>query len=155
MSTTELTRVIETLDVEKAECLMPEDKAMILNNIRTHHGSSTAFDTALKLQLLLAPLSYKVDLEQLEKRSKGTVWTFQVLKDWINGDWSQGPRAFCLLAGAATGKSTIFAAILRHVCGSHVVVVLPFFCNQAHLLFPYTYSSHIFPPRLSSPFIGK
>ena len=123
MSTSELTRVIETLDVEKAQCLRVEDKAMILNNIKTHHGSCAAFDTALKLQLLLTPLSYKVDLEQLEKRSKGTVWTFQVLKDWIDGDWSQGPRAFCLLAGAATGKSTIFAAILRQVCDVYACIL--------------------------------
>ena len=75
------------MDVEKAQCLKDEDKTMILDNIRIHHGSCAAFDTALKLQLLLAPLSYKVDIEQLDKRSKYTVWTFQVLKDWIDGNW--------------------------------------------------------------------
>ena len=126
MSSTELTRVIETLDVEKAQCLKSEDKEMILSNIQSHHGSCAEFDTALKLQLLLAPLSYKVDLEQLERRSKGTVWTFQVLKDWINGDWSQGPRALCVLAGAGTGKSTIFTAILRQVCDSHAAIIVQF-----------------------------
>ena len=115
MSVSDLTKVVETLNVEKAQCLMEEDKIIILNNIREHHGSCADFDTALKLQLLLEPMSYKVDLEQLEKRSEATKWTFQTLEHWI-GRSDDGPhRAFCLLAGAGTGKSTIFAAVVKKV----------------------------------------
>ena len=56
-----------------------------------------------------------MDLAQLTKRSKGTQWNFKALEDWIDGDWSMGPRAMCVLAGAGTGKSTISAAVWNKV----------------------------------------
>ena len=45
-------QIVKCIDVEKAECLYEPDREMIKNNIIRHHGSLSAFDTALKLQLV-------------------------------------------------------------------------------------------------------
>ncbi len=85
----DLERIVRQINVEHAECLFPRDLEMIKvwmgcvswhfsmlnharepdgamafpsppqNNVREHHGSLEAFNCALKLQLLLDPLSYK------------------------------------------------------------------------------------------------
>ncbi len=42
-----------------AECQFPTDKVMILRAVEQQHGSAYAFNSKLKLQLLLEPLSYR------------------------------------------------------------------------------------------------
>ena len=77
------------------------------------------FDAALKLQLMLRPLSYKVDLEQFGTRSRDTQWLFDQpggVEQWLrqgqmNNTSDSVSRAICILGGAGTGKSTITAAI--------------------------------------------
>ena len=51
--------MFSSLDVTTAECQFPTDKAMILRAVEQQHGSAYAFNTKLKLQLLLEPLSYR------------------------------------------------------------------------------------------------
>lgn len=57
---------------------------MILDKVVQHHGSTSAFNSALKRQLLLEPLSYKVDLEELNRRSVGTRWDFSRIETWLS-----------------------------------------------------------------------
>ena len=108
-SLSERKELIEKIDVANAECFMPKDKAMILEKVKSHHGSYEAFDKKLKLHLLLEPLSYKVDIEQHLARSHNTEWDFTEVKRWIQGD----KRALCVLGEAGTGKSTVSAAMVR------------------------------------------
>ncbi|GAX81308.1 hypothetical protein CEUSTIGMA_g8739.t1 [Chlamydomonas eustigma] len=109
--------VVNLLDVEKASCQYEYDTRMILGNIRNHHGSTAKFNTALKLQLMLSPLSYKVDLGQRGRRSAGTTWHWGDVETWLEGFNGSGDmsRALCVLAGAGTGKSTISAAIWEQI----------------------------------------
>ena len=103
--------IVGDIDIEKAECLHPGDKKMITRGVIEHHQSTTAFDNTLKLQLLLSPVSHKVDLQQLGQRSSGTAWDWTAVKQWMDGD-GKDSRALCVLAGAGTGKSSISAAML-------------------------------------------
>jgi len=105
--------IVRQIDVSKAECFAPGDKIMILDKIKKHHGSLTAFDNKLRLQLLLTPLAYSVDLKELKRRSEGTTWAFGAVKAWLDSD--QTGRALCIFAGAGTGKSTISAALLDYL----------------------------------------
>ncbi|GFR41512.1 hypothetical protein Agub_g2207, partial [Astrephomene gubernaculifera] len=57
--------LVSSLDVEAAECFVAADKEAILADVVAQHGSTAAFNDMLKLQLLLQPLSYRVDLERL------------------------------------------------------------------------------------------
>jgi hypothetical protein len=118
MSAEDRGAIVREIDVERAVCYDPADKAMIMAKITEHHRSPADFNTALKLQLLLSPLSFKVDREQLSKRSAGTQWDFSLVRGWL--DCPGAPRALCIVAGAGTGKSTITAALLDGVLGSHV-----------------------------------
>ena len=99
------------IQVEKADCEQDNDRKMILGNIERHHGSTSAFNSALKLQLLMKPLSYRVDTMQLLERCKGTQWRLEVVADWLRDP--NGGRALCLLAGAGTGKSSVSAKICQ------------------------------------------
>jgi len=105
-------QMINSIDVDVAECYKIEDKGMILEKIRAHHGSSTQFNNDLRLQLLLRPLSYKVDRMRLAERSKGTQWTLGPVESWLSEGAS---RALCILGGAGTGKSSISDAICEQV----------------------------------------
>jgi hypothetical protein len=58
-------QLLSKIDVANAQCSSDEDKAAIMRKVEQQHGSAQAFDAALKLQLLLEPLSCKVDLQQL------------------------------------------------------------------------------------------
>jgi hypothetical protein len=95
----DLAAIVEKIDVENAECFDPKDLIMIKGNVFKHHGSYLAFNSALHLQLKLKPLSFKVDLEQLSKRSQSTVWKLDGVKAWIAGS----SRALCILAGECGG----------------------------------------------------
>ena len=105
--------IVRQIDVSNAECFAPGDKIMILDKIKKHHGSLTAFDNKLRLQLLLTPLAYSVDLKELKRRSEGTTWAFGAVKAWLDSD--QTGRALCIFADAGTGKSTISAALLGYL----------------------------------------
>ncbi len=91
----DLAAIVEHIDVENAECFELADLAMIKGKVVEHHGSYFAFNTALHLQLKLKPLSFKVDLEQLSKRSRSSVWKLDGVKAWMAGS----SRALCILAG--------------------------------------------------------
>ena len=106
----QLQAMVKAIDVEKATCFKPSDKTMIIDKVIKHHGSTAAFNMSLRLQLLLDPLSYKVDMKQLLHNSKGTEWRLERISDWIHSRYN-GPRALCIKAGAGEGKSTISAAI--------------------------------------------
>jgi len=117
MSSDDRKAIIAQVDVKKAECFDPDDLEMILSNLRANHGSAAAFDRAVKLQLLFNPLSYRVDLEQLKKRSEGTKWNFGPVDEWLAEPVESSSRVLCILGGAGTGKSTISAAFVRQVMG--------------------------------------
>jgi hypothetical protein len=100
----DLAAIVEHIDVEKAECFDPVDLIMIKGKVVEHHGSYSAFNTALHLQLKLKPLSFKVDLEQLSKRSQSTVWKLDGVKAWM----ACSSRALCILAEEYLGVSLRF-----------------------------------------------
>ncbi len=100
--------VVNTLDVETAQTQFPDDKAMILADVMALHGSTAAFNHKLRLQLLLEPLNYSVDLRRLLQRaegsssssSSGTEWSFRAVEEWLReeGDTASGGGG---VAGAA------------------------------------------------------
>ncbi|PNH00576.1 hypothetical protein TSOC_013598, partial [Tetrabaena socialis] len=109
LSAEDRAKVFGSINVEEAECFKEEDKAMILSEIKQHHTSYELFDASLKLQLLLEPLSYSVDLRRLLQRADemGTQWRFKGVGEWLDSD----SRLLCISAGAGEGKSTISAAL--------------------------------------------
>ncbi|PNH07715.1 Vegetative incompatibility protein HET-E-1 [Tetrabaena socialis] len=104
--------VLSSIDVEEAKCYKPEDKVMILREVCLHHKSPEVFNTKLKLQLLLEPLSYRVDVQRLAERAAamGTQWAFDEVDAWL----ATSSRVLCITAGAGEGKSTISAALCSH-----------------------------------------
>lgn len=111
MSVEDRAKVVKGIDVEHAICFDPGDLKMIHANIIENYGTLADFNTYLKLQLILCPPSYKTDLEQLAKRSKGTVWDFGQVHEWLDGN----TKCLCFEAGAGTGKSTVSAALLKEL----------------------------------------
>ncbi|GFR51163.1 hypothetical protein Agub_g13520, partial [Astrephomene gubernaculifera] len=113
--------VFRDLDVERAECFRAADKEMIMREVRRQHGSSAAFNSKLKLQLLLEPLSYRVDLRRLQQRSRDTEWQWGPVEEWMQGGGvaggggGGGSRALCVVSGAGEGKSTISAELIRRL----------------------------------------
>ena len=108
-------RVVEGVDVANAECFDASDLAMIHRNIIASHGSLEKFDERLKLLLLLEPLSYKEDLQQLARRSADTRFDFRPVFDWLDRGASTPLRCLVIADGAGKGKSTISAALIRDV----------------------------------------
>ncbi|KAG2489801.1 hypothetical protein HYH03_011750 [Edaphochlamys debaryana] len=108
--------VVSTIDIRNAQCQLPRDKDMILRSVEERHGSPKAFDTSLKLQLLLEPLSYSMDLRRLLKRAKGTVWALGPVGSWLKQQQpGSSGRVLCIASGAGEGKSTISAVL----CSEH------------------------------------
>ncbi|GIL63108.1 hypothetical protein Vafri_17234 [Volvox africanus] len=114
--------VFADLDVERAECFRPADKEMIMTEVRRQHGSPEAFNAKLKLQLLLEPLSYSVDLRRLQERSRDTAWEFVEVERWLEAMYGSsgtrtdgGSRLLCVVSGAGEGKSTISAELVRRL----------------------------------------
>jgi hypothetical protein len=107
--------VVESLDISKAQCFDPDDREMIMADVDATHGSADAFNRKLRLQLLLEPLSYRVDLRRLLARAQetGTRWCFGAVRDWLGeGEGAASPRRLlCMCAGAGEGKSTASAAL--------------------------------------------
>ncbi|KAG2427876.1 hypothetical protein HXX76_012196 [Chlamydomonas incerta] len=105
--------IVNTLDVTKAECQFPADKDMILQVVSRQHGSTDTFNHKLRLQLLLEPLSYNVDMRRLLRRAAaaGTCWAFGPVAEWLAEPRATAPRVLCVAAGAGEGKSTISAAL--------------------------------------------
>ena len=110
-------RVVEGVNVANAECFDASDLAMIHRNIIASHGSLEKFDERLKLLLLLEPLSYKEDLQQLARRSADTRFDFRPVYDWLDSGASTPLRCLVIADGAGKGKSTISAALIRSVLG--------------------------------------
>jgi hypothetical protein len=90
--------IVRCIKVEDAQCQCPEDLKMILGNILQHHHSFDAFDMQLKLQLVLDPLSYKVDIEQQGRRSVDTQWQWESVRKFLEQAPEHG-RVLCILAG--------------------------------------------------------
>eukprot|EP00198_Chlamydomonas_reinhardtii_P000796 XP_001690131.1 flagellar associated protein [Chlamydomonas reinhardtii] len=76
--------VYGSLDIRMAECQFPADKEMILATVERQHGSAELFNTTLKLQLLLEPVSYRVDERRLLQRARGTRWDFNAVAAWLD-----------------------------------------------------------------------
>jgi hypothetical protein len=66
------------------QCYIPADKDMILADVRATAGSEAAFNERLKLQLLLQPLSYAVDLRQLRRGAPGAAWDWGRITAWLD-----------------------------------------------------------------------
>ncbi|PNH10474.1 WD repeat domain-containing protein, partial [Tetrabaena socialis] len=81
--------------------------------------STSAFNEMLKLQLMLQPLSYKVDVQRLQARAAGTAWEFGPVRAWLGG----GARLLSVLAGAGEGKSTLSAALVEELGGGRDCVL--------------------------------
>jgi hypothetical protein len=104
--------IVKGLDIGKAECFNQDDKSLIIMaDVVKHHRSAGAFNTKLKLQLLLEPLSYRVDLTRLVERSKDTRWQLGPICEWLDEGPAAGRRLLCVAGGAGEGKSTVAAAI--------------------------------------------
>ena len=131
MTSEERASIVKGIDIANAECFDQADRNMIHGNIIENHGSLENFNTALKLMLLLNPLSYKEDLDQLARRSADTQWNFAPVKQWLGCSNSQSdtsggggtniasssPRCLVIADGAGKGKSAISAALIRNVLG--------------------------------------
>ncbi|PNH02254.1 Vegetative incompatibility protein HET-E-1, partial [Tetrabaena socialis] len=104
--------VLASINVSAAQCYKEEDKEMILREVSLHHKSPEVFNTKLKLQLLLEPLSYRVDVQRLTERAAamGTQWVFDEVDAWL----ATSSRVLCITAGAGEGKSTISAVLCSH-----------------------------------------
>ena len=105
----DLTSVFKSINVAKAECFDPKDKEMILAQVNKLYGSPENFNSKLKLQLMLQPLRYKMDLGRLMERANGTEWQLGAIKAWLHSP-SAG-RVLCVEAGAGEGKSTVSAML--------------------------------------------
>ena len=101
MQPAELDTIVKRIKVEDAECVRNEDLKMIREGILEHHRSYSAFDTKLKLHLALDPLSYKVDLEQLTRRSEKTRWRWDPVNEFLSQPTAKGGRVLCIIAGEA------------------------------------------------------
>ncbi|KAG2491803.1 hypothetical protein HYH03_009963 [Edaphochlamys debaryana] len=115
----ERAEVFRTVDIQTAECQFPKDKEMILAAVEEQHGSAAAFNAKLRLQLLLQPLSYRVDLKRLTGRAKGTVWALGAVEEWVEAG-AGGSRVLCIRGGAgevSRGKSTISAVLCSEEAG--------------------------------------
>ncbi|PNH03143.1 WD repeat domain-containing protein, partial [Tetrabaena socialis] len=102
--------VVGMLDIGGAECSRTEDKSTILATVTEQHGSVEQFNKLLKLQLLLEPLAYQVDMRRLLQQAVGTTWKFGAIKEWL-GLGAAGTRVLCIAAGGGEGKSTISAVL--------------------------------------------
>jgi hypothetical protein len=97
MRSEDMDAIVPQITVENATCIKPENMEMIKGKILEHHHSYEAFDTRLKLHLMLDPLSYSVDMEVLTRRSGGTRWRWQPVEELLRGQGKA--RAMCILAG--------------------------------------------------------
>ncbi|KAG2489809.1 hypothetical protein HYH03_011758 [Edaphochlamys debaryana] len=105
--------VVCSIDIRLANCQFPADKDMILRSVEAQHGSAQAFNTNLRLQLLLEPLSYGVDLRRLLRRAEGTLWDLGPVERWLAAGPGPGGggRVLCVCSGAGEGKSTVSAVL--------------------------------------------
>ncbi|GIL56284.1 hypothetical protein Vafri_11626 [Volvox africanus] len=137
----ERSSIIGGLDIRQASCKNVADKAMIQAAIAASYGSSEAFNTQLRLQLLLQPLSYREDLRrralpppaaaassgrsrlgmslpQPAAAAPPSPTTRLASTGWDFSpvrSWldagEEGSRVLCLLGGSGEGKSTLCAAL--------------------------------------------
>lgn len=93
-----------------------------MHEVRKHHTSAARFNARLKLQLLLEPLSYRVDVRRLHDMAAatGTVWDFTAVQAWRALPPGGAGRVLCVAAGAGEGKSTISAALCVAAGGGRV-----------------------------------
>ena len=112
MTAAERARIIKAIDVENSQSYSPADKAMILDRIREVHGSTDNFNLSLRLELLLEPISYSVDVKALRKRCEHMSFDLTPIVEWIG---TTDSRALCIFAGAGQGKSTISAALMSSI----------------------------------------
>ncbi|GLC68369.1 hypothetical protein PLESTF_000683700 [Pleodorina starrii] len=109
-SVKDMASVFTSINVTDAGAYKQSDKDKILEDIISHHGSTTAFDNKLKLLFLLEPLDMQADLESLLEGTGGAQeYDFSPLQMWLTS-----PRApqVCVLSGpGGAGKSTISAAL--------------------------------------------
>ncbi|PNH08401.1 Vegetative incompatibility protein HET-E-1 [Tetrabaena socialis] len=102
--------VVGQLDIRQAICSRIEDKQTILALVQQQHHSAERFNSLLKLQLLLEPLAYRVDLRRLSHQAAGTSWKFGAIDEWLE-QGATGPRVLCIVSGGGEGKSTISAVL--------------------------------------------
>jgi len=90
--------IVSCIKVKDAQCQSSDDLEMIHGNILKHHHSLDAFDLRLKLHMTLEPLSYKVDIKEQGRRSKGTQWQWESVRKFLEQAPKHG-RVLCILAG--------------------------------------------------------
>eukprot|EP00198_Chlamydomonas_reinhardtii_P013244 XP_001702581.1 predicted protein [Chlamydomonas reinhardtii] len=118
--------VFGSIAVRSAECFKQADKDMILGLVEERYGSCDLFDAKLRLQVLLEPLSYRVDVRKLAARAGGTHWHWEPLRRWLeagggpsvgDGSSSGSSRLLCVVGGAGEGKSTVSAQLAAAAAG--------------------------------------
>ncbi|GIM15944.1 hypothetical protein Vretimale_18603, partial [Volvox reticuliferus] len=139
----ERSSIIGGLDIRQASCKNIADKAMIQAAIAASYGSAEAFNTQLRLQLLLQPLSYREDLRRRPAsppaaaaasrqcmmplqplaappspttKAASIRWDFSPVRSWLDAG-EEGSRVLCLLGGSGEGKSTLCAALCNPEIG--------------------------------------
>ncbi|GLC68303.1 hypothetical protein PLESTF_000673900 [Pleodorina starrii] len=75
----ERSSIIGGLDVRQAACKHDADKAMILAAVASSYGSVDEFNTRLRLQLLLQPMSYREDLRRRPPQPQPTTTSRRAL----------------------------------------------------------------------------
>lgn len=106
------------IDVSQAQCFMPADKERILGDIV--NGSTTALRPSTRASNCSSCCSHRSSRQTstasgTAHRPAARTWTLHLVQQWAAlEDEAPGSRKLCIPAGAATGKSTISAALLRH-----------------------------------------
>ncbi|EFJ40133.1 hypothetical protein VOLCADRAFT_100103 [Volvox carteri f. nagariensis] len=116
----ERSSIIGALDVRQASCKSVADKATIHSAIAASYGSVEAFNTRLRLQLLLQPLSYREDLRRPPPPAAAATlrpqWDLSPIRSWLEGGEGES-RVLCLLGGPGEGKTSLCATLCDRETG--------------------------------------
>eukprot|EP00955_Chlamydomonas_euryale_P047603 353728-Chlamydomonas_euryale.AAC.1 len=70
------------VDVVSAKAAVGADAKAARDEAMKMCGTTGVFDSMVKLTLVLRPISYRVDLEHLNRRARSTKWRFEPLEVW-------------------------------------------------------------------------
>ena len=116
----DLEGAVKALRVEAAGCSVESDRVTIHELILQRYESFDAFETTLRLRLLLKPTSYEADCEELLQHSDDE-WRLGMLRDFLllnehSAGYGVDPgaprhRVALVVDRAGEGKSTLAAAL--------------------------------------------